>query len=170
MAKTIKMELSLTSIENALRELEAYKNDFERKDKLFRERLAERLQVIAQANYNSAVHGATDVTSPITVSVQSSGGDYTVVVAEGKQVAFVEFGTGVFYNGAAGSSPHPKGTELDMTIGSYGKGRGKRIAWGYRDETGNLVITRGFRASSALYDAVIDVANAADRVAKEVFG
>lgn len=40
---------------------------------------------------------------------------------------FIEFGAGIHYNGSAGSSPHPKGNEFGYTIGSYGKGLGKKI-------------------------------------------
>ena len=33
------------------------------------------------------------------------------------------------------------------------KGKGKQKAWGYKDKNGNLVITRGTKATLAMYNA-----------------
>lgn len=48
------------------------------------------------------------------------------LIVEGRELLFIEFGAGIHYNGSAGSSPHPKGNEFGYTIGSYGKGLGKK--------------------------------------------
>jgi hypothetical protein len=93
-----------------------------------------------------------------------------VVIADGEEAIFVEFGAGVFHNGAVGSSPHPLGSENGYTIGSYGKGRGKQNAWGYIGEDGEVHITRGTRAQMPLYNATKSVISKIPQIAREVFG
>ena len=105
----------------------------------------------------------------VTVSV-SERGDIAVVVADGEDAVWVEFGAGVYHNGSPGSSPHPNGSELGFTIGSYGKGYGKANAWGYYDSDDRLIITRGTPASMPMYNAAQQVSKEAISIAKEVFG
>ena len=104
----------------------------------------------------------------VNVSVDERG-DITVVVADGEDAVWCEFGAGVYHNGSVGSSPNPYGSELGFTIGSYGKGYGKANAWGYYDENHNLVITRGTPASMPMYKAVQSVTAKAIEIAREVF-
>jgi hypothetical protein len=81
----------------------------------------------------------------------------------------MEFGAGVYYNGAVGSSPNPLGTGLGFTIGSYGKGNGRKEVWGYRGEDGEIHLTHGAPASMPLYKAVQSVSRDIARIAREVF-
>ena len=92
-----------------------------------------------------------------------------MVIANGEDAVWVEFGAGVYHNGSVGSSPHPKGAELGMTIGSYGNGRGSRRVWGYYDE-GGLVLTRGTPAQMPMYSAAKAVCEKIDEIARRVFG
>ena len=176
--KTITIRLTEDSIDSAIRQLESFQKSIEEKTDLFRQRLAEEISEKADAGYMSVYQKGVFLKSKVglleqtdvTVSVKEDGANTTIVVAQGEDVCFVEFGTGVFHNGAAGSSPHPKGAELGMTIGSYGHGLGKRKAWGYRGENGSIIVTHGIPASKALYNATLDVAMKADKIAREVFG
>ena len=68
-------------------------------------------------------------------------GSVTVVIASGEDAIWIEFGSGVYYNGSPGTSPHPSGAELGFVIGGYGDGNGKKNAWGYKDETGKVILT-----------------------------
>ena len=81
----------------------------------------------------------------------------------------MEFGAGVYYNGAVGSSPNPLGTELGFTIGSYGLGNGRKEVWGYTGEDGQIHLTHGAPASMPLYKAVQSVSRDIVRIAREVF-
>ena len=83
---------------------------------------------------------------------------------------FIEFGSGTSYNGAVGSSPHPKGEEFGYTIGSYGKGYGARKVWGYYAESGELVLTRGVKATMPVYEADKEIIKSVTKVARKVFG
>lgn len=171
MAKKIKFSLNEASIDNAIKELEAYKRSVEEKTERLRIRVAEIIANDAQAGFNSS--GVDDDLRegmrPAAVSVSyRDNGDVTIVLAEGTDAVWVEFGAGVHYNGPVGQSPNPLGRGLGLTIGSYGKGHGARHVWGYK-ENGELVLTHGTPATMPMYKAVQAVCNNIDEIAKEVF-
>ena len=170
--KVIQFSLDEKDIDRAIKELEAYKREFLAKVDAYRKRMANEIASIASLNFGSAtINHLTDGTSrkpDVSVSV-SDNGNVAVVVAQGEDAVWAEFGAGVYYNGSVGSSPHPQGNELGFTIGSYGKGYGKANAWGYYED-GQLIITRGTPASMPLYNAVQEVMKKAIEIAREVFG
>ena len=171
--KTIRFGLGVTDINRAIREVNKFKQDFRNKVDTYRKRIAEELAVQASLNFGNAVVDDVIYGSPrrpdVAVTV-SERGSISVVVAEGEDAVWCEFGAGVYHNGSVGSSPNPYGNDLGFTIGSYGKGYGKKQAWGYYDESGELVITRGTPASMPLYNAAQEVMRKAIEIAKEVFG
>ena len=173
MSKKISFGLSVVEINRAIRELEQYKRDFVRKVELLRVRVAERLAQKASDVFTGAVvdyltHGESKKLADVKVSVGDHG-DVTLVIASGEDAIWVEFGAGVYHNGSAGSSPHPKGAELGFTIGEYGKGYGKKAAWGFYED-GELHITRGTPAKMPMYRAMESVCNEIESIAREVFG
>jgi hypothetical protein len=101
--------------------------------------------------------------------VVEDNGNMTLVIANGTDAVFMEFGAGVYYNGAVGSSPNPLGAALGFTIGSYGFGQGKKEVWGYMGEDGRLHLTHGTPASMPLYRALQSVVNDIEQIAREVF-
>jgi hypothetical protein len=182
MDRTIEVTLDPATVARALRDLTAYQREVETRTRKFQQKMAELIAELSQRGYNTATgnvivpqgktpSAGTGLSSPapkITASCTHESA-YSIVIAQGEEVCFVEFGTGVFFNGAAGSSPHPKGVELGLTIGSYGKGNGKKNVWGYYSDTGELILTRGMRAHPALYSATLYVANRVSQIAAEVF-
>ena len=170
--KVISFSLNAGSINKAILELEQYARDFQEKVDTYRKRIAEEIAGIASLNFGSAViddriRGGSRKPD-VQVSVSDSG-DISVVVADGEDAIWCEFGAGVYHNGSAGSSPNPYGKELGFTIGNYGKGYGKRSAWGYYED-GELIITRGTPASMPMYNAVQEVTKKAIDIAREVWG
>lgn len=171
--KVIKCGLNARDINRAIKEIERYKQDLRNKLEECRRRLADAIASDAQTNFNSAgvddiVHGGTH-SADVTVRVDERG-TMSVIVADGEDAVWCEFGSGVYHNGSVGSSPNPYGNELGLTIGSYGKGHGKQTAWGYYDENHFLIITRGTPASMPMYNAVQAVTKHAIEIAREVFG
>ena len=169
--KVIRFGLNTKDINKAIRELEQYKRDFQKKVDNYRKRIAEEIAVNASLNFGSALMEDVIKGSPRKPDVQvrvDDRGSIAVVVADGEDAVWCEFGAGVYHNGPVGSSPHPKGSELGFTIGSYGKGYGKANAWGYYED-GNLVITRGTPASMPMYNASQEVMKKAIEIAREVF-
>ncbi len=170
--KVIKFSLSDNDIDKAIDELKLYKQELQKKIDTYHKRIAEEISNMASLNFGSAViddrvKGGTRKPN-VTVDVQSRG-NILVVVANGEDAVWCEFGAGVYHNGSVGSSPNPYGNDLGFTIGSYGKGYGKQTAWGYYED-GDLIITRGTPASMPMYNAVQDVTKKAIEIAREVFG
>ena len=170
---TIRFGLSESEITEAIREVEKFKQEFQRKVDLYRKRIAEEIANQASLNFSSSVMDDVINGSPrkpdVTVSF-SDRGAISVVVADGEDAVWCEFGAGVYHNGSVGSSPNPYGNDLGFTIGSYGDGHGKQTAWGYYDEGGELVITRGTPASMPMYNAAQEIMRKAIEIAREVFG
>ena len=171
--KKITIGLSEQDLDRAIRELAQYKADFTQKVELLREKVADRLAVEAQSGFTGAV--VDDLIkrgqkfADVKVSVDNRA-NLSVVVANGEDAVWVEFGAGVYHNGSPGSSPHPNGAELGFTIGSFGKGNGKKEAWGYYDENNELKLTRGTPATMPMYRAAQTVCNDIQNIAREVFG
>lgn len=167
------------SINAAIAQLDDYARWIQVKADELRERLGDMIRDKAQPVFNASVadnvfrvidESFVDETEfgKVEVYVISSQ-DLTVVFADGEDAVFMEFGAGVYYNGAAGSSPNPLGANLGFTIGSYGP-NGAKETWGYYGEDGELHLTHGTPASMPLYRAVQSVRQDIVRIAKEVFG
>lgn len=169
--KAISFELSEQELDRAIWELEQYKQDIIRKTELLRKKIAEKLADEARSGFAGAIvddllRGGVK-TAEVEVTV-NPGDNISVVIADGKDSVWVEFGAGVYHNGSAGGSPHPKGVELGLTIGGYGKGRGKRQVWGYRKD-GELELTHGTPAVMPMYNAMKIVCDEIADIAREVF-
>lgn len=169
--KIISFSLSEQEITKAIKDLASYKLELLKKVDIFRERVAERIANEAQIGFNGAVvddiiNGGQKL-AKVTVEIDNQD-SVTVVIAKGEDAVWVEFGAGVYYNGSAGSSPHPKGQELGMTIGGYGKGFGKRRTWGYYED-GELILTHGTEAIMPMERALLTICNEISQIAREVF-
>lgn len=175
MAKKITMSLDPSSIGKAILELQTYQASLKAKAEQIREKVAETIRWTADAGFSTALAddiyvGGTPVYSNVSVSISTSG-DVTVVMADGDHAIFIEFGAGVYYNGAAKDSPHPLGKQLGFTIGEYGKGRGKQQAW---DLPGSNLkqpkLSHGTPAAMPMYNGVQDAVAQLESIAKKVFG
>lgn len=139
----------------------------------YRVRLADEIAREAEAIFNSSsvddiISGGSPHKADVSVSVTSSG-NVSIIVANGEDAVWCEFGAGVYHNGSSGGSPNPYGSGLGLTIGSYGKGKGSQKAWGFADENGNIVITHGTPATMPMYKALLKVANKSISIARKVF-
>lgn len=172
--KVISFGLSVSEVDRAIKELKTYQTWVQQKADLLRQRVADRLAEEARQGFSGAI--VDDLTeqsgSPriANVNVTVSDGDkVTLVIAQGKDAVWVEFGAGVYHNGAAGSSPNPNASKFGFTIGSYGKGRGKQEKWAFK-EGDKAVWTHGTPARMPMSHAVITVCNEIPSIAREVFG
>ncbi len=171
--KVIRVGLSVKDINKAIREVEKFRKDFQNKVDTYRKRIAEEIAVQASLGFGSSI--VDDVVNggsrqPDVQVYVGHKGNITVVVAEGEDAVWCEFGAGVYHNGSVGSSPNPYGNNLGFTIGSYGKGYGKKQVWGYYDEDNALVLTRGTPATMPMYNAAQEIMRKSVEIAREVFG
>ena len=170
MSKKISISLSQKSIQNAIKEIEAYKRQFIDRNELFVRRLAELGIPVIDQNI-AASHGDSDKNHNTYIKINSFGSySEAKLVVEGKDLLFIEFGAGIHYNGSSGTSPHPKGEEFGYTIGSYGKGQGQNDFWFYYADTGEAVMSHGTKAAMPVYRASQEIIQNIRRIAKEVFG
>lgn len=162
--QVIKMSLSEESIENAINELKAFRNSIEmKKDKLL-EKLAYIGVKEASVRFTTAMYDGVNDSS---ISLEPIAGGYCIK-AEGNAVAFIEFGAGVYHNPG---EPYPNSRPNGIVgIGEYGKGLGKRQAWGFKDDSGELVITHGNPAAMPMWYASEEMQSNILKIAREVFG
>ena len=171
--KVIRISLSEKDIDRAIKELEQYKQEIICKTELLRIKVTERITALAWSGFNGAIvddptgesGGARRAEVQVSIDEREN---VSVVIAAGEDAVWVEFGAGVYHNGSAGSSPHPKGSELGFTIGGYGKGMGKRKTWGFYED-GELRLTHGAPAVMPMYNAMKTVCDEIVSIAKEVF-
>lgn len=172
----IKFGLSVDEIDKAIKEIEKFKEDFRKKVDTYRKRIADEIAVNAQLNFGSSIvddviSGGAPHKAEVNVTVDERG-SISVVVADGEDAVWCEFGSGVYHNGSVGSSPNPYGNDLGFTIGSYGKGHGQRQVWGYYtdpDSKTGLVLTHGTPATMPMYNAAQEVLHKAVAIAREVW-
>ena len=165
MAKqVIEIGLKTRSIDRAIKALKDYRASLEDKKNKFLKELADIGVREASFRFTTAIYdGVND--SSVTLEPITDG--YRIL-AEGKAVAFIEFGSGVYHNPSEPyPNPRPDGI---VGIGEYGHGYGKRPAWGFKNETGELVITRGNPAAMPMWYASEEMRKAIAQKFKEVFG
>lgn len=174
MRKTvIEYELSEDSISDAIKELQEFQKDFLDKMSQVRDRVAEVLRQRCQSGFDSAV--VDDLTAQsggaryahVTVTTTQGDDNTTLVVANGEDAVWVEFGAGVHHNGAVGSSPNKYGIELGFSIGSFGA-NGSKDMWAFT-EAGETYWTHGTPATMPMMKAVESVVQEIDDIVKEVF-
>lgn len=162
---TFQADLSVASLDKLLSDVKGYKAKLEAAPAKITERLAE---IGAEAiQQNIADIADLDGNAPGTVGMQVDGGSGKVF-QQGKQIAFLEYGTGE--QGAA--SPHPR---YAVTGWHYGSGKNIRkmkngkMMWHYFDQLhGHWRTTDGipaqkqvFRAALTMRDNIVDVAKEA---------
>ena len=173
--KVISFSLDTKDINRAIKELDKYKQDFQKKVNLFREKVAEKIADLSQSGFNSSrvddwLLGGTRQAN-VSVSV-SDNGNMTLVIASGEDAVWVEFGAGIYHNTAVGDSPNPYGKDTGLTIGSYGVHGGQNV-WGFYETPGDpttLQLTHGTEATMPMYNAVQTVVPQIVTIAREVFG
>lgn len=156
--------LDIKSIKKAIDYLDNYVASIESKKEMLTKRLSDIGLSEATIRFSSAYTGGN--MNDVTVSVKKLKRGYSIV-ASGKEVCFIEFGAGVYYNGTE-PYPNPRPTGI-VGIGQYGQGKGSRSGWYYRDENGAKHFTRGTPSAMPMYWASKEMQHAVTRIAKEVF-
>lgn len=168
--KKITMRLNSRDISKAIKELKKYRTSLNDKNELFIKRLAEIGIPVIEQRINEA-RGDSSKEHLTHIEVNRFGNyAQAKLIVQGNDIMFIEFGAGIHYNTSPGDSLHPKGSELGYTIGSYGKGQGKRDSWFYYADSGEAVMSHGTEATMPVYSASVEIRNNMIRIAKEVFG
>ena len=159
MVKKITIDLSAKSIDSAIKEVRKYKAWVLEKEKDLRQRLAMLGASVASIKFSTAIYNGTN---DVTVRVEDDGSTATIY-AEGKSVAFIEFGAG-----AKHGYGHPQAGEFGVGPGTYPDGKGN---WdnpkGWYIPGGEH--TYGNPPAQAMYSAVQTITEQVTMIAKEVF-
>lgn len=170
----IKVRLSDAGLRDAERQIQEYKATLNKRAQEFAKALAQKGIDVATVRFANAQYaGDNDVTVEHD-PVQTPNG--FAIVAHGKAVAFIEFGTGVAHSAYGGELPAGVGEH-----GTYGKGNGKRDHWSYYGDPGNdantvmyknkgtLVVTSGNEPAMAMWGAVEEMASQVEATWREVW-
>ena len=172
--KVIKVKLTPDSIQNAIDEIEKFKQWILDKTTELLKELAEHGVQVAKINF-SPENAMYDGMNDVKVEFEMRGDKKVAVVATGQAVLFIEFGTGILW-----ADTHP---ENRFSRGEYGYGLGKMAGgWRYKGDPGTNgevitdgkhageVHTYGNPANASLYLAVRDVEREFTEIARRVFG
>lgn len=171
----IKVRLSDAGLRDAERQIQEYKTTLNKKAQEFAKALAQKGIDVATVRFANAQYaGDNDVTVEYD-PVQTPNG--FAIVAHGKAVAFIEFGTGVMHSAYGGELPDGVGEH-----GTYGKGNGQHKRWYYYGESGNagtpvkevdgkgqLNYTDGNEPAMAMWGAVEEMASQVEATWREVW-
>lgn len=167
MAKTIKMNLSAGSIQNAVKELQRYKADLIRKQQVFIDRLAKIGLNVVQQTMESIP--PDEKGSYYTEIMNNSRGDIVgaAIRLSGDKILFLEFSAGITY----GTDTYPTPAGDKYGVGTYpGQTHAfDRNGWWYVDDNGQKHHSYGNRAYMPMYHAEEAIILAVRQIAREVF-
>ena len=169
----IKVRLSDAGLRDAERQIQVYKATLNQKAQELAKALANKGLDVAKVRFANAQYaGSNDVSCRV-----EQNGNTCAIIADGKAVAFIEFGTGVMHSAYGGELPDGVGEH-----GTYGKENGKHKRWYYYGESGNagtpvkevdgkgqLNYTSGNDAAMAMWGAVEEMASQVEATWREVW-
>lgn len=168
MKKVIKVKLDPKSIENAINEIQAYKEDLERRVRLLLKRLTDEGVKIAKAKVveHKIIHD-NELTNSINGFVSGNVGFIRV---DDEHAVFFEFGTGP----VGEASPHPLGSDY-KSEGWFTKADGKPMdelyGWKRYGKEGDVYFfTEGQKAKPFMYETAQKLKDEFPRIVEEVFG
>ena len=159
----IRVSLSPSSIDAAIKQLTDYQKDLDRKAQEICKRLADMGALYAEWNFSGVLY-AGDIDYNITVDRKDE--NTYVIKADGKSVLFMEFGAGVKHGYG-----HPQAEEFGMGPGTYPNGKGHwndPKGWWF-GEKGHWTHTYGNAPGMPMYNAAKDLRKEIMTVVREVF-
>lgn len=171
--KTLKADLSISSIRNLQKELEKYRDSLTYKCRLLAEKLSERGVEIARvqiADLDAIFTGELIQSLHSEYKGSTPYGAIFAILTDSDHAAFVEFGTGPI--GQENPYPYelPEGVSWQYasgkTIRQLADGR---YGWFYPRD-GQWYFTEGMPARPFMYETSLELQKIVAEVAKEVFG
>lgn len=162
--KHLNVELSVDSVQKAIDELNSYKSSLDRKMNLVCKRLAEIGANEAQLHIMGAQDGFYG-NDDVHVHVEPFDKGWKVVMS-GRDIYFVEFGTGIYAGEYPGDASN---VSVGIMPGDYSETHAKQYSekgyWFYDNQ-----FYRGTPAEMPMYYAGKAIRENKDRVIREVFG
>ena len=172
--RVIELKLTEESINNAIKEVKAYKKWLIRCTRKFLKELGKEGVQVSSAKFSQAIY---DGTNDVSVSVEQRDTNRLAIVAIGNATLFIEFGTGIRY-----ADNHPEAASNNMIRGEYGHKLGRlEKGWRYRGDPGSNgeVITEGKHAGEihtygnpanmSMYMTVREIEEKFEEIARRVY-
>lgn len=172
--KKVRVNLSGSSIESAIKELERYKKYILSKTEELLIELAKEGVYVATVEFGKAVY---DGTNDVEVRFEQRENNKAAVIATGNATLFIEFGTGINY-----PDSHPLSGESNMKHGEFGHKLGRLPnGWRYQGDAGTngevitqgkyagWIKTKGNPANMSMYTTERELEQKFTEIAKRVF-
>lgn len=137
--RTLKIDLTEQSIDAAIKYVKEAESKINEVTRLFLGYLAKKGARIAKANVVNIDSGATKN----SIKGMIVNGNKAVIMA-GENAIWLEFGTGVYWNGVNGSYPEPLPDGIDK-VGTHGQGHGAQSGWYYPTDDERYIIADGYK-------------------------
>ena len=164
----IDINLSKSSVEKAIKQLEDYQESLLTKNDLFVMKLA-RLGVDIAEQQIAMADGDSNKYHDIRI-IPHSFGNYSqaTIRLDGEDILFIEFGSGIHYN----PTDPEHASKFGFGVGTYPdqKHAFDPDGWWYRDSIGDKHHSYGTRATSPMLKASNIIINEVRRIAREVYG
>lgn len=178
----MRLNISLTrkgDIQKAIKQLEKYKQTLLSKEEIFVRRLVE-IGVNAAKITLATGQGDSSREAKFAVSFAIDGETIDGILSISSNPHTTtdgrvyyphlgwEFGAGIHFNNG---NINPKAHEMGMGVGTFPDQKNAlNDYWWYRDSSGKLRMSQGTEATMPMYKASIEMINAIESVAKEVYG
>lgn len=170
--RTIKVKLSPQSVMGAIKEINEYKAEVERKSRVLVQRLVDYGAAIARVKIISLDAVDTGELLSGVDGYYSPTLNVGFVRVTSDHVAFVEFGTGV----KGQENQHENDEYLSKASWGYATGqkifttKDGRIGWIYPTDDGGFRFTQGMKSRPFMYETALELQREFPRIVKEVFG
>lgn len=169
--KTITIDITdRDSIAKAITELQTVKSEWTRKANLCCEMVAAMLADKIQENLSQVTFsddlidiGTHQETPGLPMYGVAARGN--TVLVEDKEIAFIEFGAGIYHNGDGVENPLASQVTFDTAIGSYGNGNGNKPYW----FVAHNLISRGTPAYMPIHNAIEAIKPEIPTIVRQVF-
>lgn len=174
--KTLKADLSVSSIRNLQKQLQDYQNDLIKKCRLLAKELSEIGTNVINAKVDESPLGKyvtlkTDIT-------EEKAGCKAILIAIGEvkeqegyapfnTLLAIEFGAGIYHN----KIPNPNADKFGLGVGTFpGQTHAFEDYWFYwNEEQQKWLPTHGVKATMPMYNASLELQKEVVKIAKEVF-
>ena len=171
--KTIHIDIAdSNSIRDAIAELKAERAEWYRKANLLCETVAAMLADMIAENLSQIPFSddlkdiSTHEAVPgIPIYASYARGNTVTVEVSGGEIAFIEFGAGIYHNSSGRQNPLADKVTFDTAIGSYGQGQGNKKYW----FVAHNLISCGTPAYMPIYNAIEQIKREIPTIARQIF-
>lgn len=176
--KTIKIDLfDGKSLQQAIKQIEAYRDDLPRKCQEICQRLTEEGVKVANSALSEGKEEGYTPSTKVSYEIDANGKVIQAkIIASGPYILFLEFGSGIRYS----DTKNPKAAEMGYGPGTYPSNAPQQnppydnwespTGWYYYGDDGKVHHTYGVRAKMPMYRASVEIMKNVNKVVKEVFG